>query len=123
VKIQGAVNHPLNELIYHDLGLKPGKNVPLHTKMLSLPPEWLPPLESDYVFVLKKYDHSGIEAIYERMRKTDAWNSIRAVQNNQVKLIPEWIRMSWTPVGRTAIINDILHLTGTDNHYFHKELR
>ncbi|NHN32916.1 AraC family transcriptional regulator [Paenibacillus agricola] len=113
IRIQGTINHPLNELIYQDLGLKPGLNVPLHTKILDLPPEWLPPLEADYVFMLKKNAGAGSEAIYERMRKTEAWKSIRAVQNGKVMLIPQWIRMSWTPTGRTAIIDELLKMTDT----------
>lgn len=113
VRIHGTVNHPLNELIYQDLGLKPGRHVPLHTRLLEMQPEWLPPLEADYVFMLQKSVRAGSEAIYERMRRTPAWNAIQAVRNNQVKPIPQWVRMSWTPTGRTAIIDEILSMTGT----------
>lgn len=115
VRIHGTVNHPLNELIYHDLGLKPGRNVPLNSLSLEIQPEWLPPLEADYVFVLQKNVRAGSEAIYERMRRTHAWNSIQAVQSNQVRPIPQWVRMSWTPNGRAAIIDEILSITGTEH--------
>nr|WP_281423095.1 AraC family transcriptional regulator [Paenibacillus oenotherae] len=112
IGIQGAIDHPLNELLYRDLGLRPGRSVPLHAKMLELPPEWLPPLEADYLFILQKHERAGSDHIYERLCGVPAWKSIHAVKNGNVKAVPHWLRMSWTPSGRSAIINELLELTG-----------
>jgi AraC-like DNA-binding protein len=111
VRIQGTVDHPLNELIYQDLGLKPGRNMPLQTKSIELEAQWLPRLETDYLFIQKNHLRAGSETIYEQMRGTYAWSSIKAVQTDQVKLIPNWFSMSWTPAGRKAIMDQLLELT------------
>jgi AraC-like DNA-binding protein/ABC-type Fe3+-hydroxamate transport system substrate-binding protein len=112
IRIQGTVDHPLNELLFRELGLKPGGNVPQHIKMLELQPEWLPPLEADYLFVLKKNPRAGSDQIFERMVKTDAWNDMAAVKKNQVLHVPHWLRMSWNPVGREVIMDEVLRMTG-----------
>lgn len=111
IRIQGTVDHPLNELLFRELGLRPGGNVPQHVKMLELQPEWLPPLEADYLFVLKKNPHADSDQIFERMVKTDAWNDMEAVKRNQVIHVPHWLRMSWNPVGRQAIVGEVLAMT------------
>ncbi|MFX3631541.1 MAG: helix-turn-helix domain-containing protein [Candidatus Pristimantibacillus sp.] len=113
IRIQGTVDHPLNELLFRELGLRPGENVPQHVKMLELQPEWLPPLEADYLFVLKKRPHAGSDQIFERMVKTDAWNAIEAVKRNQVLHVPHWLRMSWNPVGRQAIVGEVVAMMET----------
>ncbi|OMF38051.1 hypothetical protein BK133_03480 [Paenibacillus sp. FSL H8-0548] len=112
IRIQGTVDHPLNELLFRELGLKPGGNVPQHIKMLELQPEWLPPLEADYLFVLKKNPRAGSDQIFERMVKTDAWNDMEAVKRNQVMHVPHWLRMSWNPLGRQVIVDEVLTMTG-----------
>jgi AraC-like DNA-binding protein/ABC-type Fe3+-hydroxamate transport system substrate-binding protein len=112
IRIQGTVDHPLNELLFGELGLKPGGNVPQHIKMLELQPEWLPPLEADFLFVLKKNPRAGSDQIFERMVKTDAWNDMEAVKRNQVMHVPHWLRMSWNPVGRQVIVGEVLTMTG-----------
>jgi AraC-like DNA-binding protein/ABC-type Fe3+-citrate transport system substrate-binding protein len=113
IRIQGVVDHPLNELLFRELGLQPGRSVPLSAKMLELPPEWLPPLEADYLFILKKHARTGSEYVYERLCGTYEWNSIHAVKTNKVNFVPQWLRMSWTPFGRNTIIDELLKMTGT----------
>lgn len=112
ISIQGAIDHPLNELLYRDLGLRPGRSVPLHAKMLELPPEWLPPIDADYLFILKKHQRAGSDDVYERLCGVPAWKLIHAVRTGNVKAVPHWLRMSWTPIGRNIIINELLELTG-----------
>ncbi|MCU6797621.1 AraC family transcriptional regulator [Paenibacillus sp. WQ 127069] len=108
VRIQGTIDHPLNELIYQELGLKPGSNMPLQTKSIELAPQWLPPLETDHLFIQKNHLRAGSENMYEQMCGTHAWKAIKAVQQGNVMLIPNWFSMSWTSGGRRAIIDQLV---------------
>ncbi|WP_167859609.1 helix-turn-helix domain-containing protein [Paenibacillus cymbidii] len=107
-RIQGTVRHPLNELLYGGLGLKPGANIPNNHFRLELPPERLPSLQADRLFVHRNHLPAGSETVYERMRATSAWNAIKAVRYGQVRHIPNWFRMSWNPPGRSRIIDELL---------------
>ena len=110
VTVHGTDGHPLHELLFRELGLKPGKHAPLHGRSPELQPEWLPPLEADCVFLCKKHVRAGSERVYERMIRTDAWQSIQAVRSDRVLSVPHWFRLSWTPPGRARIIEELLVL-------------
>jgi AraC-like DNA-binding protein/ABC-type Fe3+-hydroxamate transport system substrate-binding protein len=108
IRLQGMVGHPLNELLYGELGLLPGKNMPLSAAFLELAPEWLPFLEADRLLIHMNHLRAGSEHVYARMRSTHAWSSIRAVQRNRVHMIPNWFRMSWSPEGQEDILDELL---------------
>jgi len=110
IRIQGMVGHPLNELLYGELGLAPGKNIPMTTAGLELAPEWLPPIEADRLLVHMNHLRAGSEDVYDRLRSTHAWSAIRAVRQGRVHLIPNWFRMSWSPGGRETIMGELLDL-------------
>ncbi|MDF2725566.1 MAG: AraC family transcriptional regulator [Paenibacillus sp.] len=112
-RIQGTVRHPLNELLYGGLGLKPGANIPRNHFRLELPPDRLPSLEADRLFVHRNHVQAGCELVYERLRATSAWSAIAAVQRGQVRHIPNWFRMSWNPLGRSRIIDELLESAET----------
>lgn len=112
IRLQGMVGHPLNELLYSELGLLPGKNMPMSTASLELAPEWLPQLEADRLLIHMNHLRAGSEQIYARMKNTHVWQTIRAVQHKQVHFIPNWFRMSWSPSGREAVLEELLELTG-----------
>ncbi|MBW7477550.1 helix-turn-helix domain-containing protein [Paenibacillus oenotherae] len=108
IRVQGMTGHPLNELIYRELELPPGKNIPMQLAFMEYLPEWLPQLEADHLFIHMNHRRAGSEAIYERMRQTHAWQSINAVQRGTVTIIPNWFRLSWTPAGRDRIMLELL---------------
>ncbi|MDF2717002.1 MAG: transcriptional regulator [Paenibacillus sp.] len=107
-RLQGTAHHPLNELFYNGLGLKPGSNIPCHHFRQEFPPEWLPALEADRLFIHKNHIRAGCDHVYRVMQGTDSWNAIKAVLEHKVRFIPNWFRMSWTPPGRRRIIDDLL---------------
>lgn len=111
IRLQGMVGHPLNELLYGELGLLPGKNMPISTASIELAPEWLPQLEADRLLIHMNHLRAGSEQVYARMENTHAWRTIRAVRRNQVHFIPNWFRMSWSPSGREAVLEELLELT------------
>jgi AraC-like DNA-binding protein/ABC-type Fe3+-hydroxamate transport system substrate-binding protein len=112
-RLQGTAHHPLNELCYNGLGLQPGGNIPCNHFRQEFPPEWLPALEADYLFIHKNHIRAGCDRIYRIMQSTATWNSIKAVQDDKVRFIPNWFRMSWTPPGRHRIIDELLALAET----------
>ncbi|MEK8130122.1 AraC family transcriptional regulator [Paenibacillus filicis] len=110
VGIQGKVNHPLNELLYEELELTPGGQVPSDQWRWELAPESLPTLDTEHVFLQQHHVRAGSGALFERMTRTTAWADTPAVAMNQVKLIPNWFVMSWTPGGRHRIMDFLLSL-------------
>ncbi|WP_139990510.1 helix-turn-helix domain-containing protein [Paenibacillus paridis] len=108
VGIQGTTNHPLNTLLHAELGLKPGSPVPTDDWRLELPPESLPSIETNRIFVHKHHLRAGSECVYARMVTSASWNDIAAVKNKAVFTIPNWFLMSWTPLGRHAILDALL---------------
>ncbi|HTG69307.1 MAG TPA: AraC family transcriptional regulator [Candidatus Udaeobacter sp.] len=108
-RVQGMVNHPLNELLYAELGLRPGSCVPLNERNHEFSLTSMPIIETDLLFI---YKHNFMQAEEEkcvRIQQTNAWNAIKAVRKKQTLLIPNWIGMSWAPSGREQIMNELLN--------------
>jgi len=112
VRIQGMPEHPLNQLIYAELGLSPGSATPVIDSRLEVPPEQLArlSLRSDYLFVQKLPHGPASDNIMARMLSSPFWQQHEAVRHRRVRFIPNWYAMSWTPGGRHDIIDALLHL-------------
>ncbi|WP_182299633.1 helix-turn-helix domain-containing protein [Cohnella cholangitidis] len=108
IRIQGTTHHPLNDLIYSELGLKPGYCVPSNAMNVEFSPEKYPNMDTDHLFVQSQFFSPEDEATYERITKSPEWNSIRAVNKDCVHLTPNWVGMSWSPSGRMQIIDELL---------------
>ncbi|UKS28450.1 AraC family transcriptional regulator [Paenibacillus sp. HWE-109] len=110
LRIQGAVNHPLNELLYAELGMKPG-NAVSPTKMRDeMQVEEFPSLETEHLFIIKHINHPESDHLFKRLIQTPAWSLIPAVASQQTHYIPNWLLMSWTPIGRSKIIHDLTEM-------------
>jgi len=118
VRIQGMPEHPLNKLIYAELGLNPGSATPVIDRKVEVPPEQLArlSLRSDYLFIQKLAHGPGSDNIMERMLSSPFWQQHEAVRRSRVLFIPNWYAMSWTPGGRHEIINTLLHLHDNSQH-------
>lgn len=108
VRVQGLVDHPLSNLLYSELGLKPGSCVPLNERTKEFALGSLPPFETDYLFIYKHPIQSEETDILSGVLKGTSWNAMKAVRNNQTRMIPNWISMSWAPSGQHQIIDDLL---------------
>jgi ABC-type Fe3+-hydroxamate transport system substrate-binding protein len=108
IRIQGMSAHPLNELIYEELELKPGFCVPVNVMSVEFSPDKYPDIETDHLFVQDLFFHPDDRAIFSEIRKSPKWNAIRAVQNNQLHMTPNWVGMSWSPAGRMQIMDELL---------------
>ncbi|MCR8635094.1 AraC family transcriptional regulator [Paenibacillus radicis (ex Xue et al. 2023)] len=110
IRIQGAANHPLNELLYSELGLHPGSAVPPNKMRDELLPEQFPPMESEHLFISKYIGHPDVEAVLSKLQQTPSWKTIHAVTDNKTYFTPNWLQTSWTPLGRNQIITTMVNL-------------
>ncbi|OXM14650.1 AraC family transcriptional regulator [Paenibacillus herberti] len=114
IGIQGLANHPLNELIYSELGLKAGPDTPADEWRVELQPEWLDVLDAEHLFIHKHHLRAGSEAVYQRLAHTSSWSQITAVRLGNVRIIDNWFVHSWTLQGRQLIMEQLLDLFKND---------
>ncbi|REK77707.1 helix-turn-helix domain-containing protein [Paenibacillus paeoniae] len=108
IGIQGREHHPLNELVYGELALRGCGQVPPELWRWQLQPESMPILETEHLFTHHHHVLAGSDRMYERLVQTEAWGQISAVRNGRLHTIPNWFLMSWTPLGRLRIVNELL---------------
>lgn len=108
IGIQGTANHPVNELLYGELALRPCKQAPAELWRMELQPGALPVLETEHLFIHLHHIQAGSEQLYREMTKQSAWGQIPAVRDGRYRLINNWFAMSWTPLGRLLIMNELL---------------
>ncbi|MCR8656864.1 helix-turn-helix domain-containing protein [Paenibacillus endoradicis] len=108
VGIQGRERHPLNELVFGELALHPGAQASGELWRQEMQPEIIPVLETEHLLIHHHHALAGSEQVYERLVKTNAWPQIKAVRDGNVMRIPNWFVMSWTPLGRQRIIEELL---------------
>lgn len=107
IRIQGASGHPLNELLYADLGLKPGFCVPSNVMIAEFSPDKLPDMETDHMFVQDRFFYPEDRNILEAIRTKPQWRKITAVRRNQVRYTDNWAAASWSPDGRMRILEEL----------------
>ncbi|MDF2668866.1 MAG: transcriptional regulator [Paenibacillus sp.] len=110
IRIYGTSSHPLNDLIYNGLGLKPAHCVPWNQMRVEFSTEEYPYLDCDHLFILKFF-YPGDELLFKSIQLTPEWRSIKAVKSNRTRLVPNWVGMSWSPYGREQIIEELLGLS------------
>ncbi|MUT67211.1 helix-turn-helix domain-containing protein [Paenibacillus sp. NEAU-GSW1] len=108
IRLQGMANHPINELLYKELGLKPGSFVPLTEMNREFPAADLPPLDTDHLFVLQNALYRHDEADLQHLLHSPRWSAMKAVRNNQTRMVSNWVAQSWAPIGRKHIIEELL---------------
>ncbi|MDR6882887.1 AraC family transcriptional regulator [Bacillus sp. 3255] len=100
VRVQGKVDHPLNDLLYAELGLQPGSCVPRDRRIKEVALESLTSLETDYLLVC---DNAEAD---RRLLKGAQWRQAAGgTQSREPRLIPNWVSMSWAPSGQHQIID------------------
>ncbi|MHC2203289.1 hypothetical protein ACVLD2_002136 [Paenibacillus sp. PvR052] len=109
IRVQGLIDHPLNELLYSDLGLRLGSCVPLNQMSKEFELDSLPPFQTDHLFISPRQAKAGEDdEAYASLQQCAVWNATKAVWNKRTRLIPNWIGMSWSPVGRNQIMDELL---------------
>ncbi|MFF2481729.1 ABC transporter substrate-binding protein [Paenibacillus sp. NPDC058071] len=108
VYLQGIINHPLNKLLYTEMGLLPGKHVPKNKMRQELYPSHFPNIEADQIWIRLYSDTAKVRQTLQRMIEQPFWSNIDAVRNNQVHYTANWLIMSWTAHGRERIIDEVM---------------
>lgn len=114
IRVQGAINHPLNELLYSELGFKPGYCVPMNSMIMEFSPVNYPWMDTDHLFVQNEFLFPGDEEVFRAIQSSTRWQSTRAVSNNRIRFTPNWAAMSWSPIGRKQIIDQLLIYAGEE---------
>ncbi|MDF2720862.1 MAG: transcriptional regulator [Paenibacillus sp.] len=108
MRIYGMCEHPMNTLLFKELGLKPGSLVPQHIISREYTFANLPPFETDHLLLYQHDIRPEDESQYAALLAGETWRSMKAVRNGQVRLTPNWIGMSWSPSGQNKIIDFLL---------------
>ncbi|WP_179232803.1 helix-turn-helix domain-containing protein [Paenibacillus rigui] len=114
IRMYGMIDHPLNHLLYKELGLKPGSCVPQHERSKEFTLAQVPPFETDHLLIYKQYVSPQEEAAFSALLASDAWSTMKAVRNDQIRFTPNWIGMSWSPTGLNEIMDYLLDAYGSE---------
>lgn len=107
IMLQGMLHHPLNDLLYRELGLLPEPAVPRNHMRLQLTAQDMPELRADHVWIRKYSEHADIEHVLNQLQARDFWSAMPAFQSGRIRFIANWLLLSWTPQGRLSIIQDV----------------
>jgi iron complex transport system substrate-binding protein len=104
INLYAETGHPMNTLLYSDLGFEPSAMTPPDSpEDLSL--EVIPEIDAAHLFL--QVDGIGGSSNYESMQESTIWNSVEAVDKNQVISTDYWIYKSWGSIGRAEMLNEI----------------
>ncbi|WP_113928782.1 iron-siderophore ABC transporter substrate-binding protein [Bacillus sp. P14.5] len=105
VQIYPQTGHPLNFLLYNDLGFTPS-DLTDESERGDLSLEVIPDMKADYIFL--QVDSSGGPENLQSISDSSLWQSLAAVQNDKVFETDFWIYKSWGLIGRDEIIDEVL---------------
>jgi len=108
VRMQGLANHPMNTLLYAELGLKPGGNVPPDIQYREFDVHQVPPFDTDYLYICKLEELDGAAEFLTRMQQNACRDGIQAASNQHIRLVSNWIGKSWSPIGQHQIMDELL---------------
>ncbi|TMV45798.1 helix-turn-helix domain-containing protein [Paenibacillus mesophilus] len=107
IRVQGTTDHPMNVLLYAELGLKPGSGVPSDSQYREFDLRRMPPFDTDYMYIhpIEKPDR---DVPLFASQQQDAFRG-----GMQFRPVSNWIRKSWSPLGQRQIIDELLRGTGS----------
>ncbi len=108
IRVQGMTGHPLNALLYQELGLAPGSGVPLHGAYREYGWGELTHSRAEDMFLYDDPDRSPDEA--DLFAKLQAASSEEAGEERRLFTSSNWIGKSWSPLGQRQIIDELLGL-------------
>ncbi|MNR28131.1 hypothetical protein D3C85_1454420 [compost metagenome] len=104
------IDHPLSNLLYVELGLKPGSCVPLNERTKEFSLESMLLFETDYLLIDKRLAEYEDTAWNAGVLNGTSWEAMQAGKSTRTRVISNWIRMSWAPTGQHQIIDELLNL-------------
>ncbi|ATP39826.1 hypothetical protein CSE16_07025 [Solibacillus sp. R5-41] len=96
IRVYG-MERPLGPILFEDLGFTPAPNVKAITgNWENISKEVLPDFNADTMFVLVSSVDEGSQQVFDELQNDPIWQSLKAVQNNQVIIIEEnpWLNYS-----------------------------
>ncbi|MGE6574057.1 helix-turn-helix domain-containing protein [Paenibacillus xylanexedens] len=111
IRLQGTGEHPLNHLLYAELGLQPAQLVSPESSRNEYVADSIPVLDTDYLLIHRASLQPASEKVFRRMKQTASWNRSPAVLYGNVHDISNWQRLCWTPAGRLQILNELEQIT------------
>lgn len=106
IRVQGIVEHPLNVLLYRELGLQPGSGVVLNRAYREYELEELAAAEKEELFIYDDPDRSAKEALLLSRLKSDL--SAYGSGGRRLLTASNWVGKSWSPLGQLQIIDELL---------------
>jgi ABC-type Fe3+-hydroxamate transport system substrate-binding protein len=107
IRLQASGEHPLNQLLYAELGLHPAQLVSPEIYRNEYAADSIPVLDTDYLFIHRASLQPASEKVFRRMKQTASWNRSPAVLQGNVHDISDWQLLCWTPAGRLQILNEL----------------
>ncbi|MFS0723048.1 ABC transporter substrate-binding protein [Paenibacillus sp. 1P07SE] len=105
VQIYAAAGHPMNTLLYHDLGFEPSALTP-EDQRADLSLEVVPDLDAGLIFL--EVDPNGLDNL-QSIRESSLWSIVPAVATDQVHETDSfWLFKGWGAIGRAQIVEEIL---------------
>lgn len=108
IRVQGMSGHPLNALLYQELGLAPGSGVPMDEAYREYGWGELVRSGAEDMFLYDDPDRSPDEAVL--FAKLLAASSEGAGEERRLFTTSNWIGKSWSPLGQRQIIDELLGL-------------
>ncbi|WP_181151024.1 helix-turn-helix domain-containing protein [Paenibacillus sp. PCH8] len=122
IRLQGANEHPLNNLLYDELGLQRAQLLPPDISRYEYTADSIPLLDTDFLFVHRASLQPASEKAFRRMKQTASWNRSTAVLHGNVHDISNWHLLCWNPEGRLQILNELQQIIQQASAYPHASL-
>ncbi|TNJ62405.1 helix-turn-helix domain-containing protein [Paenibacillus hemerocallicola] len=108
IRVQGLGQHPMNALLYTELGLRPGSSVPLDRQYREYDVGRVPPFDTDYLYIYSDLPSGSDTELLSRLGQNACWGGMNAFHNDRIRRASNWIRMSWSPIGQQRIMDELL---------------
>ncbi len=103
-----GMERPLGPILFEDIGFKPANGVEAIDKNWeNISKEVLPDFDADTIFVLVSSVDEGSEEVYEELKQDPIWQSLKAVQNDQVFLISEQPWLDYSANGNKLALDNL----------------
>ncbi|WP_339303588.1 helix-turn-helix domain-containing protein [Paenibacillus sp. FSL R5-0519] len=111
IRLQGTGEHPLNHLLYAELGLHPAQLISPDISRYDYAADSIPVLDTDYLLIHRASLEPASEKVFRRMKQTASWNRSPAVLQGSVHDISNWQQLCWTPAGQMQILNELQQIS------------